>query len=272
MAVKQKIEISNPSTPRISNRHASTFKSMGWQALIVGIVVALWQIAVWQHWIDGFLTGSPVLIWQSARSMWSSGSLLTDIEITAIETLSGFTLGTVGGAVIGYSFWYWTGTSKVFQPFAVVFNGVPKIALAPLIIIWFGTGIQSKILLAFASTVVVALLAAYQGAMELDRDFERLLWAFGATRRQVFLHLILPGSMPWVVNAMRINVGLALVGAVIGEFIASQAGLGHAVFVAGNLFELNVVWVGVLTLSLMALILYGGVAVVERLVIRGRPW
>ncbi len=263
-----------PNVTRLqkSDRVSLHLQALGWQIGLIVFFIILWQWAVNEHWINGFLTGSPALIWRSAVSLWNSGSLPQDISVTSVETILGFTLGTVVGTSLGYMFWYWPVTARIFQPFAVIFNGIPKIALAPLIIIWFGTGLQSKVLLAFTATVIVALLAAFQGAQELDVDWQHLLQGFGAKKWQIFWLIIVPGSLPWVINAMRINVGMALVGAVIGEFIASQTGLGHAVFVAGNLFELNVVWVGVIALSFLALVLYGVVAIIERFAIRGRPW
>lgn len=236
------------------------------------LLIAIWQIAVDFHWVNGFMMGSPLLIWKSAIQLWKSGLLVKDVSVTALETGEGFIIGSLLGTLLGYLLWYSSLLAKVLQPFVVAFNGIPKIALAPLIIIWFGTGISSKVVLAFAATVVVSLLAAYQGAVELDPDYERLMIGFGATKFQVFLHLVTPGTMPWVMNALRINVGMALVGAVIGEFISSQSGIGHAVFVAGNLFELNMVWVGVIILSLMALVMYSMVSALEKFTIKGRPW
>lgn len=262
----------SPALPRRARPRQGVVPVVAAQVMVLVGLLAIWQVAATLHWVNGFLLGSPVGVWDQLLAWWHSGTLGADIGATALETLSGFAAGTVVGTGLGLAFWYWPAMAKVLQPLAVAFNGIPKIALGPLVIIWFGTGETSKVILAFAATVVVALLATYQGALELDPDYERLMRAFGASKGQIFRRLIIPGTMPWIVNAMRINVGLALVGAVIGEFIASQQGLGHAVFVAGNLFELNTVWVGVILLSLMAVALYGLVNLVEQLAIRGRPW
>src|SRR5581483_11757931 len=134
---------------------------------------------------------------------------------------------------LGLALWYSPFAARVIEPLAVAFNGVPKIALGPLIIIWIGAGIASKIVLAFVSTFIVALLAAYAAAREVDPDLITLLRSFGANRALVFRKLLLPSSLPYIFATMRIKVGFALVGAVAGEFISSQNGLGHAIFVAG---------------------------------------
>jgi NitT/TauT family transport system permease protein len=156
------------------------------------------------------------------------------------------------------------------EPAAVAFNGIPKIALGPLIIIWLGAGVESKIVLAFVSTLVVAFLAAYGATREVDGDLVTLLRSIGASRWQIFRKLLLPSAMPFMFAAMRINVGFALVGAVVGEFISSQRGVGHAVFVAGNLFDLNTVWLGILELSIVAAIMYALLARCERFLVKGR--
>ncbi|OYV46219.1 MAG: hypothetical protein B7X10_05105 [Burkholderiales bacterium 21-58-4] len=138
---------------------------------------------------------------------------------------------------------------------SIVLNSVPKIALGPLIVIWFGSGMSSKIWLAGISTFAVSMIAATASVRELDRDLLNLFRALGASRGKIFRKLILPSAVPWIFSALRMNIGFALIGAVVGEYIASQAGLGHEVFVAGSLFDLNTVWLGIIVLTLMASLL-----------------
>ncbi len=232
--------------------------------------LAVWEIAAERGWINGRLFGSPAGIANSFSRTWSDGSLVADTMTTVLETLGGFVLGTLLGTTCGLLLWYSRLAARVLEPLAVAFNGVPKIALGPLIIIWIGSGAASKVVLAFVSTAVVALLAAYGATKEIDVDLVRLLRSFGANRLQMFTKLIVPGSLPWIFSAMRINVGFALVGAVVGEFISSQRGLGHSIFVAGNLFDLNTVWLGVIVLSLAAAIMYAAVGWFESLLMKGR--
>lgn len=241
------------------------------QASLILLSIVVWQWMVAAGMINGKLLGSPVGIWNAAITMARGGTLFTDVGITMQETLEGFFLGTVIGTVLGLMLWFSPFAARVFEPFLVSLNGFPKIALGPMIIIWFGSGQLSKVALAFASTVLVALLSSYQGTKEIDPDFQRLLSSLGASRWHLFKILMLPGVMPWIMSAMRINIGFALVGAVVGEFISSSAGVGYAISVAGGLFELNTVWVGILLLTLMAGVLYFGISVVEKILLRGRP-
>ncbi len=233
-------------------------------------VILLWQYAAQIHAINGQLFGTPLGILDAAQREIKSGALFSDTAVTVYETLTGFVLGTAIGSSAGLLLWFSRFAARVIEPAAVAFNGVPKIALGPLIIIWLGAGLFSKIVLAFVSTVTVAFLAAYAAAGEVDRDLMTLLRSFGATRMQIFVKLLVPASMPLIVGAMRINVGFAIGGAIVGEFISSAAGLGHAIFVAGNLFDLNSVWLGVIVLSLIAAAMYALLALFERSVVKGR--
>jgi len=240
------------------------------QLAIAAIAIALWQLGADAHVINGQLFGSPAGVLAAGRRTFVDGSMAVDTTATIYETVMGFVLGTLVGSGAGLMLWYSRFVARVVEPAAVAFNGVPKIALGPLIIIWLGAGVESKIVLAFVSTLVVAFLASYGATREVDADLVTLLRSIGASRWQIFRKLLLPSAMPFMFAAMRINVGFALVGAVVGEFISSQHGVGHAVFVAGNLFDLNTVWLGILELSIVAAIMYTLLARCERLLVKGR--
>ncbi|GAC1407800.1 MAG: ABC transporter permease [Candidatus Velthaea sp.] len=252
-------------------RDARAFAVPAVQLGVLAAIVALWQIGANTHYINGTLFGSPAGIAASALRTWNDGSLVTDSALTLWEAVAGFVLGTLLGSAGGLGLWYAPFLARVVEPAAVALNGVPKIAMGPLIIIWLGAGVASKIVLAFVSTAVVAFLAAYAAAREVDPDLVTSLRSMGATRVQTFRTLLVPGSLPLMFSAMRINVGFALVGAVVGEFIASAHGLGHAVFVAGNLFDLNTVWLGIIVLSLIAAVMYAALGAAERALVKGRP-
>jgi NitT/TauT family transport system permease protein len=259
--------------PRSNATSASWLRRAGVpavQVVILAAVLGMWQLGADAHLVNGQLFGTPAGILEAARRTIADGSLFTDTGLTVYETLSGFILGTLLGSVVGLALWYSRFVARVVEPAAVAFNGVPKIALGPLLIIWLGAGTESKIVLAFVSTFVVALLASYGATREVDRDLVTLLRSVGASRWQIFRKLLVPSAMPTMFAAMRINVGFALVGAVVGEFISSQHGIGHAVFVAGNLFDLNTVWLGIVVLSLDAAVMYNCLAFAERILVKGR--
>ncbi len=142
------------------------------------------------------------------------------------------------------------------EPFLIVFEGMPKLALAPIVVLVLGIGIASKIGMAVALTIVISALTTYSGMRAVDRDLVRLVFSLGATRWQVFSKVILPGTFPAILSAMRINIGLALAGAIVGEFIGSQHGLGRSIDYAGQTYNIALIWSGVFTLSLLSVALY----------------
>ncbi len=240
-----------------------------WRLSIVGCVMALWELAVKMGAVNAFLMGSPVTIYQAAYEMIVSGRLAADVGATVYATLIGFLIGSLVGSAIGLIMWYFKLVARVIDPFVVALNGVPKIALAPMIIIWFGSGLFSKIVLATIATMVVALLSAYQATHQIDPSQINLMKSFGAKKSQIFAKIIVPSSLPWIISAFRINIGLALISVVGGEFISSEKGLGHMVFVEGNLFNLPAVWVGVFMLMFVAMMLYAAVGYMETRIL---PW
>jgi NitT/TauT family transport system permease protein len=152
----------------------------------------------------------------------------------------------------------------VLRPLMVALNGLPKIALAPLIVVWFGVGMESKIAIAAIITFIVAMLTSFAGSQEVDDDYVRMLKSLGASRLQIFRMVIIPGTIPWIASAFRLNIGFAMIGAVVGEYISAEAGLGHHVYYSGTLYNLNAVWGGILALMILALILDAIVGWVER--------
>lgn len=196
--------------------------------------------------------------------MIGTGQLLTDTIATVNATVTGFLGGSILGSLFGLLLWYAKRLARILDPFFIALNGLPKISLAPMIIIWFGSGMFSKVALAFIATFVVAVLTAYQGTHQIDQNLVNMMRSLGATKRQIFAKLVMPATMPWIISAFRLNIGFALIAEIGGEFIASDKGLGRLIFVNGNLFNLNAVWVGVFTLMVVAATLYLVISEVEK--------
>jgi len=223
--------------------------------IAIGALV-LWEVLARLHVINPFLWSQPTAI---AAEFWRTlmdGSLVEDASFTFTATICGFVIGTVSGSAIGLSFWWSTWYAKVMEPFLIVFEGLPKLALAPIVVLALGLGIASKIGMAVALTIVISALTTYAGMRAVDRDLIRLVFSLGATRWQVFSTVILPGTFPAILSAMRINIGLALAGAIVGEFIGSQHGLGRSIDYAGQTYNIALIWSGVFTLSLLSVALY----------------
>jgi NitT/TauT family transport system permease protein len=237
-------------------------------AAVIGFF-AVWEIGVRAGWISAFLVGSPLGIFTLAFKMIASGQLLSDTWYTLFEAILGFVIGTIVGSLLGLALWYSAFVARLVEPFIVAINSVPKIALAPIVVLWFGTGLISKVMLSVSLTAIVALIAAYQAAKDADVDLQALLTSMGADKHQVFFKAVVPSTLPSIIATFRINIGFGLVGAVVGEFISSQRGLGHMIYTASSLYDLDSVWVGLFTLMVVGFILYYVIDIIER---RSLPW
>jgi NitT/TauT family transport system permease protein len=236
--------------------------------ILVG-VIGLWETAALRGWIDAFFWSQPSAIFQTLTIFFTTGDAWTDIAFTFRSTIFGFLLGTTAGSLLGLSFWWSRNYAAILQPYIICFESIPKLALAPLIILVFGLGLASKIAIATALTLVVSTLTSYAGVKALDHDGERLFYSLGASRLQVFFKLVVPSCLPWIISVLRVNIGLALTGAVVGEFIASQHGLGRAILYAGQTYDIALVWVAVLVLSTLAVVMYATVSWLERVLLKG---
>jgi NitT/TauT family transport system permease protein len=239
------------------------------QLALLVVIIGLWEGGVRLHLIDHFFWSSPSDIAHVAITFFSKGTALQDTWFTTRATLVGFVIGSLLGAAIGLSLWWSSNLAAVVEPYIVVFNAIPKIAFGPLIILIFGIGIASKIALAVALTFVITALATYAGVKSVDNDLVMLTLSLGGRRRDVFLKIILPSTLPWIISSLRINIGLALAGVIIGEFISSQFGLGKVIMYAGSTYDMGLIWVGIIILSALSIALYGFVIWLERLLLKG---
>ncbi len=239
------------------------------QFLIVVLIIGGWELGADTGVIDVFFWSKPSLIFGTLVTFFTAGSAFTDIAFTTRSTLIGFALGTTVGSAIGLSFWWSRNYAAVAQPFLICFESLPKLALAPLIILVFGMDLASKVAIATALTLVVSSLTAYAGVRAVDADGEKLFYSLGASRWQVFRKFVVPSCLPWIISVLRINIGLALTGAIVGEFIASQAGLGRTILYAGQTYEISLVWVAILVLSVLSMIMYAAVSWLERTLRKG---
>ena len=236
--------------------------------VLVGFVAA-WEIAATSGVIDAFFWSQPSAIFRTLKIFFLNGDAWTDIAFTFRSTILGFVIGTATGSLIGLSFWWSRNYAAIVQPYIICFESLPKLALAPLVVLVFGIGLASKIAIATALTIVVSTLTTYAGVKAIDPDGERLFYSLGATRLQVFRKLVIPACLPWIISVLRVNIGLALTGAVVGEFIASQHGLGRAILYAGQTYDIALVWVAVLVLSALSVLMYVAVSWLERLLRKG---
>ena len=241
----------------------------------VGLLVALlvlWEKATGSAALNSFLFGSPSAIWEHLVSMAQDGTLLRYSWVTGLETLLGFLFGNVLGTVLGLALWYSRFVSRVVEPFVIAVGSIPIVALAPVVIIWFGTGMSSKVAMSTLSVVVVALVIAYKGALSVDDDQINLMRTLGATKRQIFQKLVVPASLGDIFAGLKLTVGFALIGAIVGEFMSSSEGLGHAIFKAGSLYIISKVFAALVATIVLALALSYLVGKLERFLMAWRKY
>ena len=242
------------------------------QAAILIAFIALWEFAAFARLIDPFFWSRPSAIWSTFLIFFTEGNAFIDIGYTFRSTILGFIIGTLAGSLLGVSMWWSRNYARIVQPYIICLESIPKLALAPLIILVFGMGLASKVAIATALTLVVSALTAYSGVQSVDKDQERLFYSLGATRWQVFTKLVAPTCVPWIISILRINIGLALTGSIVGEFVASQHGLGRTILYAGSTYEIALVWVAVLVLSLLSIIMYASVSWIESVLKRNMAY
>lgn len=232
--------------------------------LLLVLFVLLWEVAADSKWIDPFLTSSPSRILKSVIKFYETGTLLTHLWVTCYETILGFTLGTVLGTGIAILLWWFPFAAKVLDPYLVVLNALPKVALAPIIIFWVGNGTSAIIVIALLISIVTTIISVYTGFKEVDMEKMLLMKTFQASNIQIMRHLIIPFSIPIFISALKINVGLSWVGVIMGEFLVAREGLGFLIVYGGQISQLDMVMMSIIILSVIAFIMYELVAIVER--------
>ena len=233
------------------------------QFAVLAAFLGYWEAMTASNKQAAFMFGSPSAIAGFLVKMAADGSLWRDTWVTGMETVLGFVVGNCIGTVIGLSLWYSRFVSAVVHPFIIALGSIPTIALAPIIIIWFGTGLISKIAMATLSVVVVAVVTSYKGAVGVDPDQINLMRTLGAGKFQIFRKLVVPASLTDIFAGLRLTVGFALIGAIIGEFMSSSEGLGHAIFKAGSLYIIPKVFAALVATITLALLLTFAVGKVE---------
>jgi NitT/TauT family transport system permease protein len=241
------------------------------QLLALVLFLAIWEIAPRAHWVNPMLTSYPSAIWPAFVEMLgdADNNILHHTWITLVETVVGFTISMVAGVLIAVMMWWWDFFYRVVDPFMVVANALPKIALVPIFYIWLGDT-ASIYAMAVAIAIFITILMIYAGFRESDANQIKLVRTFGASKAQILRKVVLPASVPVMIAALKINVGLALVGVIVGEFQAAKAGLGHLIIYGSQIFAMNLVMVSIVILAVISTVMYLMILVVENRVMRHR--
>ena len=237
------------------------------QVSVVIILLALWEILADIGVIDSFIMSQPSRMVKTLLHLSENG-LLTHLGVTCAETLVGFLLGTMLGVGLAVLLWWSKTLSCICEPFLVVLNALPKIALGPVFIVWVGAGVQAIIVMALAISLIVTVLEMLNGFLSTDEETITMVRTFGTDRRQVFTKVVMPSNLHTLFHSMKVNIGLSLVGVIAGEFLVSKAGLGYLIVYGGQVFKLDLVMTSVVILAVVAALLYQSVVIAERAVTR----
>ena len=219
--------------------------------------------------IDSFITSQPSRMLKTFMNL-SQNYLLKHLGVTVYETMVGFLAGTALGIIIAIILWSSKFLSKVAEPFLVVLNSLPKIALGPVIIIWVGAGTPAIIVMALAISLVVTILEILNGFLNTDNEKIKMARTFGANKFQLLIKIVIPANISTFINSLKVNIGLSLVGVISGEFLVSKAGLGYLIVYGGQVFQLDLVMASVVILAVVAAIMYEAVVLLERLILKSK--
>ena len=235
-------------------------------SIVIGFIV-LWEVMANKGIIDSFIMSQPSRILKTFLNL-SSNNLLEHIRVTVIETMIGFLLGTFLGAIIAILLWWSKFFAKVSEPFLVVLNSLPKVALGPVIIIWVGAGMPAIIVMALAISLIVTILEILNGFLNTDKELIKMAQTFKANKMQVLTKVVIPANKHTFFNSLKVNIGLSLVGVITGEFLVSKAGLGYLIVYGGQVFQLDLVMTGVIILAIVAAAMYGSVLLLEKIFVK----
>lgn len=233
------------------------------QISIVIVLVTIWEILAQTGKIDSFITSQPSRIVKTFLNL-SSNNLLEHLRITCTETIVGFLLGTTLGGIIAIILWWSPFISKVSEPFLVILNSLPKIALGPVIIIWVGAGMPAIIVMALSISLIVTILEILNGFIHTDKEKIKMAKTFKANKLQILTKIVIPSNIPTFFNTLKVNIGLSLVGVISGEFLISKGGLGYLIVYGGQVFQLDLVMTSVIILAIVAALMYQSIVFVEK--------
>ena len=238
------------------------------RAGLLVLLLGLWELVTACGWVDPFITSSPSRVIKTIGSLYKDGTLFYHIGVTLGETVAGFFIAVVLGVGIALALWWSETLKKVLEPYIVVLNALPKIALGPLIIIWFGTGSKAIIFMTVLVGIIVAVMHMLSAFCATDHNKILLLRSMGATKWQILCKLVIPSALPAFTSMLKVAVGMAWIGSIMGEYIVSKAGLGYLIVYGGQVFKLDLVMSATFLLCLLAAGMYFLVVLLEKILVK----
>jgi sulfonate transport system permease protein len=248
---------------------------VNWRALLVllpGIcTLAVWEIAAWQWPGVARLVSQPTEIARGIVDVIATGMIWQHLQATLTEMAVGYVIGALCGVSIGFLFGRVKLLGDIFNPYITLFNGIPKVALAPVFVIWFGIGLMSKIAIILTMVFFVVFINTFAGLRSVNEDYVAIIRIMGASGWQVVREVFLPATLPFIIVGLRAGIPFSVIGAVVGEFIASTKGLGFFINYNQGTYDTNGIFVGVTILALLVVVLDGLLSLLERRLLKWRP-
>ncbi|AZB44938.1 ABC transporter permease [Bacillus sp. FJAT-42376] len=239
-----------------------------YQILIFAAFFSLWEISSKNNWIDPLIFSAPSKIWTLFLEKWNDGTLAANASITIFETVLGFILGTLAGTLLAALLWWSPRISKILDPYLVILNAMPKVALGPILIVAIGPGFSSIVAMGAIISVIITTIVVYTSFKAIDPNYLKVLQTFGATRFQLFKEAVLPSSFPVIISTLKVNVGLSWVGVIVGEFLVSSRGFGYMIIYGFQVFNFTLVFLSLLLIAVFATVMYQLVDWLEKRLIK----
>lgn len=244
------------------------YEIVTWQIFILLAFLSLWELAGRLTWIDPLLFSYPTKIASLFLTKLYDGSLLLHSSVTLLETIAGFMIGTVLGTAFAAVLWWSRKASKISDPYLVVLNSMPKVALGPIIIVALGPGYLSIITMGASISIIITTLVIYHAFHTVEPNYIKVIRSFGGNKKQIFREVILPASFPAIISTLKVNVGLSWVGVIVGEFLVSKQGLGYMIIYGFQVFNFTLVLLSLFMIAIFSSIMYLGVEWLERKLIK----
>ncbi len=275
--IKPQKNTQNKTTENLNKQHISTAREeylrkqkkrkifvISIRVLILVVFFALWQILADTGAINVFVFSSPLKIIVTIGDLFASGNLLYHIFITFYEAFLGFLIATVLGYLIAIILWWNDRLREILEPYIIILNSLPKVALGPIIIIWFGAGTKAIIVMAILIMIIITVISILNSFVTCDKNKILLMQSMGASKWQILTKLVMPNGRREFMSVLKINVGMTWVGTIMGEYLVSKAGLGYLIVYGSQVFKLDLVMTSILILCLLAGVMYGFVCLIEK--------
>lgn len=235
-----------------------------WRTMLLVLLLSLWELCARLGMINDFIFSSPSRVTICFINMVVDKSIFMHIGVTVMETLISFALVTISGLLIAVLLWSSRSVSEVLEPYLVMLNSLPKSALAPILIVWLGNNIKTIIVASISVAVFGCIMTLHTGFSQVDPDMIKLIYSLGGKKKDVLFKVLLPGSVPLIISNTKVNIGLCLVGVIIGEFLAANKGLGYLIIYGSQVFQMDLVVMSIVILCIVSAILYQGIALLEK--------